>query len=67
MTGLMSGPGHQPTLASYFPLSALPRKRTSPSVVVMSALCQKRTFCAAPETALFDHHVGAGEYRLRHG
>jgi len=24
-------------------------------------LCQKRTFCAAAETALFDHLVGDGE------
>ena len=26
----------------------------------MSALCQKRTFCAAAELALFDHLAGAG-------
>jgi hypothetical protein len=26
--------------------------------VVMSALCQKRTFCAAVENSLFDHLVG---------
>ena len=31
----------------------------------MSALCQKRTFCAAAELALFDHLVGARKDRLR--
>ena len=32
----------------------------------MSALCQKQTFCAAVELALFDHFVGAGEKRRWH-
>jgi hypothetical protein len=27
----------------------------------MSALCQKRTFCAATEPALFDHLVGESD------
>jgi hypothetical protein len=40
-----------------------PQKQTLELSRVMSALCQKRTFCAAAETgALFDHFVGAGEY-----
>ena len=33
----------------------------------MSALCQKQTFCAATADALFDHLVGAGTHRWRHG
>ena len=43
-----------------------PRERTLEFNRVMSALCQKRTFCAAAELALFDHFVGAGEQRWRH-
>jgi hypothetical protein len=31
----------------------------------MSALCQKRTFCAAVKTSLFDHLVGDGEQQLQ--
>src|SRR5262249_27849422 len=38
-----------------------PRKRISELSRVMSALCQKRTFCAAVETALFDHLVGTAD------
>jgi hypothetical protein len=34
-----------------------PQERTSPNIIVMSALCQKRTFRAAAELALFDHLV----------
>ena len=33
----------------------------------MSALCQKRTFCAAERTSLFDHLVGSGKERWCHG
>src|SRR5215472_13101815 len=33
----------------------------------MSALCQKRTFCAAAKTSLFNHLVGGVEHRLRYG
>src|SRR5262249_41680847 len=32
-----------------------PQKRTSPKAVVMSALCQKQTFCAAAKALLFGH------------
>jgi len=32
---------------------------------VMSAMCQKQTFCAATADALFDHLVGAGKYCRR--
>jgi hypothetical protein len=39
-----------------------PRKRTSFSTIVMSALCQKQT-----SGCLFDHLVGAREQRWRHG
>ena len=38
-----------------------PQKRTSELSRVMSALCQKRTFCAAETTLLFDHLVGDGK------
>src|SRR6516225_217919 len=31
----------------------------------MSAMCQKQTFCAAAELALFDHLVGPGEQGRR--
>jgi hypothetical protein len=31
----------------------------------MSALCHKRTFCAAAQTALFNHLVGTSNERLR--
>ena len=31
----------------------------------MSALCQKRTFCAAANNALLDHLVGTGEQSRR--
>jgi hypothetical protein len=37
-----------------------PRKRTCAVQLVMSALCQKRTLAD-----LFDHLVGAKQYRLR--
>jgi|SRR6516164_3827944 len=43
-----------------------PQKRTLELTRMMSALCQKRTFCAAAERSLFDHLVGAGEQRRRH-
>ena len=33
----------------------------------MSALCQKRTFCAAAKTSLFNHLVGGVEHRLKYG
>ena len=33
----------------------------------MSALCQKRTFCAAAKTSLFNHLVSGVEHRLRYG
>jgi len=35
-----------------------PRRRTSELGLGMSALCQKQTFCAAVNNALFDHLVG---------
>jgi hypothetical protein len=38
-----------------------PQKRTLELSHEMSALCQKRTFCAAERTSLFDHLVGGGE------
>src|SRR5215469_11109514 len=38
-----------------------PQKRTSVEPVGMSALCQKRTFCAAAQKPLFDHLVGGNE------
>jgi hypothetical protein len=44
-----------------------PQKRTSFGTVAMSALCQKQTFCTAAEAELFDHLVGAGTHRWRHG
>ena len=47
-------------------MSALGQKQTLELTRGMSALCQKRTFCAAAELALFDHFVGAGEQRWRH-
>ena len=46
-------------------MSALPPKADLVSTMVTSALCQKQTFCAAAELALFDHLVGAGEKRRR--
>ena len=36
-----------------------PRKRTSLSATEMSALCQKRTFCAAGGRSLFDRAAGS--------
>src|SRR5262249_6036391 len=44
-----------------------PQKRTSVSAIAMSALCQKRTFCAATKIASFDHLVGGGDQRLWDG
>jgi hypothetical protein len=44
-----------------FSMSALGQKQTLAHVRVMSALCQKQTFCTAAETGLFDHLVGAAE------
>jgi hypothetical protein len=44
-----------------------PQKRTLISTAVMSALCQKRTLRSAARTSLFDHLVGAGTHRWRHG
>src|SRR5262249_5134346 len=44
-----------------------PQKRTLLTRRGMSALCQKRTFCAAAKVTLFDHLVGAGEQRGWHG
>ena len=44
------------------PMSALGHKRTFRSAIVMSALCQKRTLPYS-----FDHLIGAGEQRRRHG
>jgi hypothetical protein len=38
-----------------------PQKRTLRNRIGMSALCQKRTFCAAAKTTLFDHLVGGSE------
>ena len=43
-----------------------PRKRTLELTRQMSALCEKRTFCAAAKMTLFDHLVGAGEQRRCH-
>jgi len=40
-------------------MSALPPKADMELSRVMSALCQKRTFCAAAELTLFDYLVGA--------
>src|SRR5215831_7040115 len=42
-------------------MSALGQKRTSELSHVMSALCQKQTFCRS-----FDYLVGAGEQPSRH-
>jgi hypothetical protein len=39
-----------------------PQKRTSIHGIRKSALCQKRTFCNAAETALFDHLVGESQH-----
>jgi hypothetical protein len=44
-------------------MSAIPQKQTSVSAIGMSAKCQTQTFCAAAETALFDHLVGAARER----
>jgi len=38
-----------------------PQKRTWISRAVMSALCQKQTFCTAAQKPLFDHLVGGNE------
>jgi len=43
-----------------------PQKRTLIERVGMSALCQKRTFCAAAKTSLFDHLIGAGFRKAGH-
>src|SRR5262249_53110455 len=63
-------------------MSALGQKQTSEDDRIMSALppkadietqsrdvrlCQKRTFCTAERTSLFDHLVGASYQRRRHG
>jgi hypothetical protein len=55
------------THAEEAPMSALGQKRTLRVQGRMSALCQKQTFCAAAETALFDYLVGAGQHRRRNG
>ena len=44
-----------------------PQKQTLVERIAMSALCQKRTFCAAERTSLFDQLVGGRKQRLRHG
>ena len=43
-----------------------PKKRTLFGTIVMSALCQKRTFCTAERASLFDHLVGAIKQLPRH-
>ena len=42
-----------------------PQKRTLIERVRMSALCQKRTFCAAAKLSLFDYLIGRREERQR--
>jgi hypothetical protein len=37
-----------------------PQKQTLPQRKQMSALCQKQTFCAAADWALFDHYGTRG-------
>jgi hypothetical protein len=47
-------------------MSALPQKRTWFSTIVMSALCQKQTFCTAAKVSLFNHLVdGREEWRRK--
>jgi hypothetical protein len=46
-------------------MSALDQKRTLVERVVMSALCQKQTFCTAAKVSLFDHLVGGREEQRR--
>src|SRR5215472_6603424 len=57
-------PSDRAASASRCPL--YPQKRTLELNRVMSALCQKRTFCAATADALFDHLIGAGEQGFGH-
>ena len=41
------------------PCPLFPQKRTFGSMIVMSALCQKRTYAAQRNTCLFDHLICA--------
>src|SRR5262249_16839645 len=43
-----------------------PQKRTLVEHVAMSAMCQKRTFCAAVKNVVIRSLVGACQQRLRH-
>ena len=54
--------GHQQTLPPYFRMSAYPQKRTSPSVVGTSALCQYATLAR-----LHNHLIGTRLQRQWHG
>src|SRR5215471_8174290 len=44
-----------------------PQKRTLVPCSTMSALCHKRTFCAAKGTPLFDHLIGPHGIFTDHG